>query len=610
LTGSQAYTLTVSSASTVQPDTSPYITTPYLTVPNFGAKPTIYSVASGNWSNPATWSLGRVPAAGDIVDIEPGTTVTYDVNSTVQLNTLEIQPTGTLTFATNINTEVVVGNFLVLQDGTLVVGTAANPIAANVTANINLGNVAFNTATDPNQFGDGLIVLGNVTMHGAVKTPYVTLAQEAHAGDTVLHLATPETGWQPGDDPLLPDTRQLFQGANTGSGYSPEWERVTIKSISPDGLTVYLTSPLRYDHLGARDANGVLQYLPQVMNDSRNIMVASVNFTGIRGYTLFTDRANVDIEYAGFCELGRTTNNPTSKSNIADRTSMTMLDLLGPTMPQANGHQFTLIGNEVDNDGDNNPKNPSNIQWGIVVNNSFYGLIQDNSVFAVAGVGIGVEDGASSYNVFDHNFVANVTGSGARLGDQLQGDGFWFHNPNNYVTNNIATDINAGGGDVYSYGFSVDATTADMYAVGNVQVPAYQGADPSKSGQSITVNMNATPLLNFSGNEVYGATSRGFATWWLGTQFETPTGSAGTLKNSVVWNQFNAGYFTYETNNLVIDGFVARGDASQLSNPYNATVGLYFGDYMTRNATVENVDIQNEGTGIVVPSNVGQLLPG
>jgi hypothetical protein len=606
LQGSRAYAVTVASSGF---NSSPTITTSYLTIPNFGAKPTIFSVASGNWSSPATWSLGRVPSAGDIVDINPGTTVTYDVNDSsaaAALNTVEIQATGTLTFATNINTQVVVGNFLVLDGGSLVVGTAASPIAANVHANINLGNQAFNTATDPQHFGDGLIVLGNVTMHGVTKTPYVSLAQEAHKGDTVLHLAAPVSGWQAGDDPLLPDTRQLFQGTNTGSSYQPQWERVTIQSVSADGLTVFLTTALKYDHLGARDANGVLDYLPHVMNDSRNIMVQSQSMTGIRGYTLFTGRANVDIEYAGFCELGRTTNNPTSSSNLGDRYAMTVLDLIGPSTAQANGYQFTLLGNEVDNDGDGNASNPSNIQWGIAVNNSFYGLIQYNSVFAVAGVGIGVEDGAASYNVFDHNFVANVTGSGVRLDDQLQGDGYWFHNPNNHVTNNIAADINASGGDVYSYGFSVDATTSDSIAVGTVAVAAYQGADPSQPGQSSSINMNAAPLLEFSGNEVYGATSRGFATWWLGTQFETPQGSAGTLKNSVVWNQFNAGYFTYETNNLVIDGFVARGDASQLSNPYISTVGLYFGDYMTRNAVVKNLDIQDEHTGIVVPSNVGR----
>ncbi len=604
---SAAVTVTVSNSSSPPPPvTSPYITTPYLKIPNFGASPTIYSVKSGNWSDVAVWSAGRVPSAGDVVDVNPGTTVTYDVFAAAALNTLEVQPGATLTFRTDANTQVVTGNFLVLEGGSLVVGTAANPIAPNVEVNINLGNQPLNSATDPSQFGGGLIVLGNVTMHGATQTPYATLAQEAHKGDTVLHLASPVTGWQPGDDPLLPDTRQLFQGTNTGSSYKPQWERATIQSVSADGLTVTLSAPLQYDHLGARDANGVLDYLPQAMNDSRNIMVQSANMTGIRGYTLFTNRANVDVEYAGFCELGRTTNKATGGGNVADRDAMTLLDLIGPTTPQANGYQFTLIGDEVDNDGDGNAGNPTNIAWGIAVNNSFYGLIQANTVWAVAGVGIGVEDGAASYNTFDRNWVGNVTGSGVRLDDQLQGDGYWFHNPNNTVTNNLAADINASGGDVYSYGFSVDATTSDSTAVGTVAVPSAQGNDPSQPGQSKSVNMNATPLLNFSGNQVYGATSRGFATWWLGTQFETSVGSAGTLKDSVVWNQFNAGYFTYETTNLVIDGFTARGDASQLSNPYISTVGLYFGDYMTRNAAVKNLDIQDEATGVVVPSNVGR----
>jgi PKD repeat protein len=607
-TGTANTSITVTAPAPQLPPPSPaagaVITTPYLQIPNFGANPTIYSVASGNWSSPSTWSAGRVPTTGDIVDIEPGTTVTYDVNSTAALNTVEIQNTGTLTFRTDINTGLVVGNFLVLQGGTLDVGTAANPIASNVQANIYLGNQPFNTSSDPQQFGDGLIVLGNVTMHGAVKTPYVTLAQEAHAGDTVLHLASPATGWQVGDDPLLPDTRQLLGDGYTGYTYQPEWERVQIQSISADGLTVTLTAPLKYDHLGARDANGVLDYLPQVMNDSRNIMVQSENMTGIRGYTLYTDQANVDIEYAGFCELGRTTNNPTGSTNIGDRYAMTMLDLIGPSTPQANGHQFTLIGNEVDNDGDGNPGNPNNIQWGIALNNSFYGLIQYNTVFAVAGAGMGIEDGASSYNVFDHNFVANVVGTSGRTDQQLQGDGYWFHNPNNYITNNIATDINSASSNFYSYGFDIDA----QY-VGNVSIPVSQGDDPSASGQGKTINMNDTPLLQFSGNEVYGATPSGMTMWWIGTMSDAfyPDAQLSVMKDFVAWHFTTRGFFGYQTNNLTIDGLVLRGDFNNLNSGAQSMdiTGVIFEDYLTRNLVIQNADIQGMGHGIEAPFMVG-----
>jgi hypothetical protein len=340
------------------------------------------------------------------------------------------------------------------------------------------------------------------------------------------------------------------------------------------------------------------------MNDSRNIMLQSANFTGIRGYTLFTDRANVDIEYAGFCELGRTTDDPASSTNIADRYAMTMLDLIGPTTPQANGYQFTLIGNEVDNDGDGNPKNPSNIQWGIAVNNSYYGLIQYNDVWAVAGVGIGVEDGASSYNVFDHNFVGNVTGTAGRLDQQLQGDGFWFGNPNNYVTNNVATDINGWGGDVYSYGFDIDAKY-----VGTQTIPSFQGADPSVASQSQSINMNDTPILQFSGNEVYGATSSGMTLWWIGTFGDTFYADAKTsvVKNFVAWDIGTRAFYGYPTNNVTIDGMVVRGDTSFLSNQFNYSEGINFDDYMTRNLVIENCNIQGVATGIRTPYNVGRV---
>src|SRR5206468_2798670 len=137
-------------------------------------------------------------------------------------------------------------------------------------------------------------------------------------------------------------------------------------------------------------------------------------------------------EYTGFCELGRTTS-----SNQGDRVPMTAHNLLGPTTPQANGYQFTFLGNVVDDDGARSEANQTHL-WGIVLNNSHYGLIQNNVVYNVYGAGIGVEDTASSYNRFDHNLVMRVLGTSTRGDMQLQGSAFWFRNPNNYVTNNIA----------------------------------------------------------------------------------------------------------------------------------------------------------------------------
>jgi hypothetical protein len=581
-------------------------------IPNFGANPTITSVQSGNWSDPNTWSLGRIPTDGDIVDVSPNTTVTYDVNSTARLNTLEIQYAGSLKFRTDINTMVLVANFLVLPGGDLEVGTPANPVAANVMAQIFIANQAINTALDPEQFGTGLIVLGSMTTNGEAKTPYIALSQEAHAGDTALHLAAPATGWQVGDVLELTDTRELNWNER-GNNYVPQWEQLTIRSISADGLTVTLSAPLSYDHLGARDANGVLQYLPQVANVSRNVMIASEDVTAgvndTRGYTLFMDRANVSMQNTGFCELGRTTNAPDDNTtyntgtvshlgtNQGDRMAMTAVNLIGPTTSQANGYQFTFSGDVVNancvvcTNGTADFTTQSIYRWGIGINNSDYGLIQDNVVYNAAGAGIVTESGTESYNVFDGNFVARVNGTGDRYGMGSEGVGYWFRGPNNYYRNNIATDINQGG--VYSYGFNLF-----FRYLGTQNIPAYQGADPSVPGQYVTLNLNASPILQFENNEVYGATPNGMTYWWVNAYGASAlSGTPSTIKNFTVWNQYQWGVFGYESNQLTIDGLTVRGDQSIMASG-NGAQGMIFMDYFSKDLVITHADIQDEAVGI------------
>src|SRR5205823_4829092 len=143
------------------------------------------------------------------------------------------------------------------------------------------------------------------------------------------------------------------------------------QSISADGLTITLTAALQYNHLGARDAGGVLNYLPQVMDMTRNVTLRSQSATGTRGYTLFTQRADVSLNYTSFGGLGRTTDSAIDNTtfntsgqvthvgtNEANRTPITFLDLFGPTSPQANGYQYTFVGNVV-----SCPLNPMPFIW-------------------------------------------------------------------------------------------------------------------------------------------------------------------------------------------------------------------------------------------------------
>src|SRR5215472_2051939 len=81
-------------------------------VPDFCTNPTITSVASGNWSSPATWSEGRVPGAGDRVHVAAGTAVIYDVQSDAALDCANVD--GGLQFALNTNTRLKIGNLMIM----------------------------------------------------------------------------------------------------------------------------------------------------------------------------------------------------------------------------------------------------------------------------------------------------------------------------------------------------------------------------------------------------------------------------------------------------------------------------------------------------------------
>src|SRR5258708_23429487 len=71
-------------------------------VPQFCANPTATSVASGSWSEPATWSGGRIPGAADRVAISAGQQVVYDASS--EIVSLDLR--GHLKFATHRNTKL------------------------------------------------------------------------------------------------------------------------------------------------------------------------------------------------------------------------------------------------------------------------------------------------------------------------------------------------------------------------------------------------------------------------------------------------------------------------------------------------------------------------
>jgi hypothetical protein len=173
-------------------------------------------------------------------------------------------------------------------------------------------------------------------------------------------LATPVTGWHVGDMIVIPDTRQTPAGSQGGPGDISEKETVQIAGISANGTVITLAAPLTYDHLGARDVNGNLTFLPHVAELSHNVVIHSENPAGVRGHVLFTYRANVQIQNAAFVDTGRTTDavpdNTTFDTagnvthlgtNEGGRYAVQFLHLMGPATPAPGSPQYVFAGNAV-----------------------------------------------------------------------------------------------------------------------------------------------------------------------------------------------------------------------------------------------------------------------
>src|SRR5258708_21243178 len=79
--------------------------------------------------------------------------------------------------------------------------------------------------------------------------------------------------------------------------------------------------------------------------------------------------------------------------------------LVGPTSPQSNGRQFTLMGTVVDFGAENTSQRR---KWGITVHGSHYGLVDGNIVYRAAGAAFAAEDATETGNKWYRNFALAV----------------------------------------------------------------------------------------------------------------------------------------------------------------------------------------------------------
>src|SRR5438093_4339624 len=161
-------------------------------------QPTVTGVVAGGWSNPATCSTGKIPAARDKILISARHDVVYDALSDAKLACVEVR--GRLRFRADANTRMKTANLMVQDEGYLEVGSPTAPVAPNVTAEIVITDQKIDRQIDPAEIGTAIERLGKITMHGAAKSPtFMRLAEEPLSGQQTLTLEKSVQGWKAGD---------------------------------------------------------------------------------------------------------------------------------------------------------------------------------------------------------------------------------------------------------------------------------------------------------------------------------------------------------------------------------------------------------------------------
>jgi hypothetical protein len=592
-------------------------------------------------------------SAGDKIVIPSGVTVTYNQNSATAYKAICIESGGLLTFGTSGTLRLVVSELVVEDGGELRIGTVASPFTGTATIEFS-GTLddgdpdddgdEDSQGTDPEQFGVGLIVAGTINVHGVAKTPYVRLAANANSGATTLTLANvPAVGtWASGDEIYIPESEQrslngsgsdanAWAEYNQTAGVTKKRDRRTL-TANVTTTTASLNSALTYNHPGALDRDGNYDYYPHALNLTRNIVFKSANPSGVRGHSIYMHGALVDIRYAAYEDMGRTSalidlhctlfttgaaqydDNCTPGTgaetqigtNQKGRYAVHFHHLHGA--PDSMDTDFTraaiianpgatFIGNAI----------VDATKWPVTLHNTSFMLIQQNIAADYEGPGYFGEDGNEHYNVFDGNFAAGGYGvysprHGSFRGTAsagLEGAGFWFTGgTNNYFTNNIAAGMWTTSQQIVAdVGFKFFHTPSLM----TVKIPSYRGAYVETGGQYTTADSRVLPLLQFEDNEAYGMMT-GMTIWQSGTDGFTDLGAGvSTVQDLVVWAVSEEGFFAYSLANYVFDGLTIRGDPAKVVST-TSPVGLADGDYKfrditVRNATVENVAVAMLGEG-------------
>jgi hypothetical protein len=446
------------------------------------------AVATGDWSDANVWANGAVPTEGADVYIPANMTVTVDGVIDEILHTIRID--GTLRFNPSVDTRLTVDTIVGASGSRLEMGTAENPIAADVSARIIIADTgAIDRNWDPFAISRGVILHGTTVIHGAAKTSWDSLATAPRRGDTSLTLTSVPDGWRVGD--------QLVIAGVSDEGTGDETARVA----AIDGNRVTLDRALNLNHLPPSD-----EFRVHVANTTRNAVIQSLNpALDRRGHVMFMHSRDVNVAYGGFYELGRT-NKMRAPDDAVVNADGTLVAGTGTNVRGRYSVHFHRNGVQQGSGpaivrGSAVVGSPG---WGYV-NHSSYVEMTDNVAFNVDGSAFVTEAG-DEIGSYVRNLAIRTHGTEGDADVEREpledwgheGNGFWLQGPGLTFEHNVAAGATGSGIWVHANGLTPDGMPKTSFLAENL-------SDPSLAKGAEQIPVSLVPLKSFRHNTAYGS---------------------------------------------------------------------------------------------------------